>query len=102
MYFIFSVCTVLAVPFVYFCIPETRGLSLEELDFIFQEGPVRSSGKRNRAELKRRIAAGGGPDAETTGVAARHIQRRDGHATPSTSEDEKAGEGPRVEFVDKR
>lgn len=101
MYFIFSVCTVLAVPFVYFCVPETRGLSLEELDFVFQEGPARTSGKRNRAELRRRVAAGGGADAEATGVAARHVQHAQGHSTPSASEDEKAGEMQHVDLVQK-
>ena len=85
MYLIFSICTVFAVPFVYFCIPETRGLSLEELDFVFMEGPVRLSGKRNRAEHKRRIAAGN-LDAEATGVANKHIRHAEGNTVTPDSE----------------
>ena len=98
MYFIFSVCTVFAVPFVYFCVPETRGLSLEELDFIFQEGPVRTSGKMNRAEWKRRLAAGGG-DAEASGVAAKHIRHAEGK---SSTPDEKETEPQQIDFLEKQ
>lgn len=87
MYFIFSVCTVFAVPFVYFCVPETRGLSLEELDFVFQEGPVRHSGKRNEIEWKRRRATEGGLDAEASGIATKHVQATEGHTTTPESKE---------------
>lgn len=95
MYFIFSACSVAAIPFVYFCVPETRGLSLEELDFVFQEGPVRTSGKRNKAEWKRRIAAGGGADAEATGVANKHILAAEGNTSGSDTNEAE----PHVEFA---
>jgi hypothetical protein len=87
MYFIFSVCTVFAIPFVYFCIPETRGLSLEELDFVFQEGPVRQSGKRNAVEWKRRRAMEGGLDAEASGAATKHIRHAEGNTTTPESKE---------------
>lgn len=101
MYAIFSVITVLAVPFVYFCIPETRGLSLEELDFVFMDGPVRLSGKRNKAEHKRRIAAGQGADAEANRMATRHIHDFDENASPSDGSVNKEIANDHVEFTEK-
>jgi len=34
-YFVFAACLTLSVPFVYYFVPETRGVSLEEMDVIF-------------------------------------------------------------------
>jgi hypothetical protein len=34
-YLLFCVFNVLAIPFVYFCVKETKGLSLEEIDLLF-------------------------------------------------------------------
>ena len=34
-YFLFAACLTLAVPFVYFFCPETKGLSLEDMDVLF-------------------------------------------------------------------
>lgn len=34
-YFLFAACLTLAVPFVYFFVPETKGLSLEDMDVLF-------------------------------------------------------------------
>ncbi|KAJ5553231.1 hypothetical protein N7494_002609 [Penicillium frequentans] len=35
-YFVFAACTTLAVPFVWFMIPETKGMKLEEVDALFE------------------------------------------------------------------
>jgi hypothetical protein len=37
-YFVFASFTTLSIVFVYFCVPETRGLTLEQVDVLF-EGP---------------------------------------------------------------
>jgi hypothetical protein len=37
-YFVFASFTTLSIVFVYFCVPETRGLTLEQVDILF-EGP---------------------------------------------------------------
>jgi sugar porter (SP) family MFS transporter len=34
-YFVFGTCLTLSIPFVYFFVPETKGLSLEEVDVLF-------------------------------------------------------------------
>ncbi|KAI5196085.1 hypothetical protein AUEXF2481DRAFT_454884 [Aureobasidium subglaciale EXF-2481] len=34
-YYVFASCTTLSIVFVYFCVPETKGLSLEEIDVVF-------------------------------------------------------------------
>ncbi|CAD0083812.1 unnamed protein product [Aureobasidium vineae] len=34
-YFVFAACTTVSIIFVYFCVPETKGLSLEEIDVVF-------------------------------------------------------------------
>jgi hypothetical protein len=37
-YFVFAASLTLAIPFVYFFLPETKGLSLEETDTLFGVG----------------------------------------------------------------
>lgn len=38
-YFVFAACLTLSIPFVYFFVPETKGLSLEEIDVLFGGAP---------------------------------------------------------------
>lgn len=38
-YFVFASCITLSIPFVYFFVPETKGLSLEEIDVAFGASP---------------------------------------------------------------
>jgi hypothetical protein len=40
-YLLFCVFNVLAIPFVYFCVKETKGLSLEEIDLLFAKKEYR-------------------------------------------------------------
>lgn len=40
-YFVFATCLTIAIPFVFFFIPETKGLSLEETDALFGVGVAR-------------------------------------------------------------
>jgi hypothetical protein len=34
-YFVFASCLTVSIPFVYFFLPETKGVPLEEIDMIF-------------------------------------------------------------------
>ncbi|KAI0449079.1 MFS general substrate transporter [Xylaria acuta] len=53
-YIIFIIFTVLQIPIVYFLIPETRGLSLEEIDLLFMKSLDReqNAGKSEGQEVK--------------------------------------------------
>lgn len=54
MGFIFGSLMVLAGIFVWFCVPECRGKTLEEIDFLFNNGvPLRNFGKTDAAALMR-------------------------------------------------
>ena len=41
-YLVFAVCLTLAVPFVYFLVPETKGRSLEDVDAVFNNAQRRA------------------------------------------------------------
>ncbi|KAI8950640.1 MFS general substrate transporter [Xylaria longipes] len=53
-YIIFIVFTALQIPIVYFFIPETKGLSLEEIDLLFVKSPdhEQNAGKHDDHEVK--------------------------------------------------
>ena len=43
-----------ALVFVYFCVPECKGKTLEQVDFLFNQGvPIRQFGKVNATEMMR-------------------------------------------------
>jgi len=58
-YFVFAACTTLAVPFVWFMIPETKGMKLEEVDALFER-----RGLIPRRQLSSARASGGIDDKE--------------------------------------
>ncbi|KAL6407964.1 RGT2-Sensor of high external glucose concentration [Ilyonectria robusta] len=56
--FIFGSFMVVATVFVYYCVPECRGKTLEQIDFLFNTGmPIRDFGKADAAALMRAAAA---------------------------------------------
>lgn len=68
-YFVFASCITLSIPFVYFCLPETKGLSLEEIDVLF-DGPSRDVTDITIEEGKG-IDEGGSQHVERTDAATR-------------------------------
>lgn len=68
-YFVFASFTTLSILFVYFFLPETRGLSLEEIDVLF-DGPSRDVTDITIEEGKG-IDEGGSQHVERTDTAAR-------------------------------
>ena len=68
-YFVFGSCITLSIPFVYFCLPETKGLSLEQIDVLF-DGPFRDVIDFTIEEGKG-IDEGGSQHVERTDAAAR-------------------------------
>ncbi|KAF4448945.1 hypothetical protein F53441_7714 [Fusarium austroafricanum] len=54
--FIFGGLMAIAIVFVYFCVPECKGKTLEQVDFLFNQGvPIRDFGKVDAAELMRSV-----------------------------------------------
>ncbi|KAF5593532.1 RGT2-Sensor of high external glucose concentration [Fusarium pseudocircinatum] len=52
--FIFGGIMATALMFVYFCVPECKGKTLEQVDFLFNQGvPIRQFGKVDAAEMMR-------------------------------------------------
>lgn len=50
VFFIFSAMSALSVVFVYFCVPETKGKSLEEIEMLFEHG--RDQWQQSEVELE--------------------------------------------------
>lgn len=66
-YFVFAACTSLSIPFVWFMVPETKGMKLEEVDALFiGRGLV----PRMRTDLQWNGPVDGGKEAseQTEGV----------------------------------
>ena len=54
--FIFGSLMVVATGFVYYCVPECKGKTLEQVDFLFNNGiPLRDFGKTDVAALMRAV-----------------------------------------------
>lgn len=52
--FIFGGLMAIALVFVYFCVPECKGKTLEQVDFLFNQGvPIRDFGKVDATEMMR-------------------------------------------------
>jgi sugar porter (SP) family MFS transporter len=51
VYFFFASLMILSVPFVYFLIPETKGIPLEAMDRLFEVRPTRNANKTIMSEL---------------------------------------------------
>ncbi|OQV00417.1 hypothetical protein CLAIMM_05912 [Cladophialophora immunda] len=68
-YLIFTVLNFSFIPVLYLYFPETRNLTLEEMDQIFTQGmsPVKAA-ERLRAEKDRRAQEGGSPDTSVVEV----------------------------------
>lgn len=50
--FIFGGLMAVAIVFVYFCVPECKGKTLEQVDFLFNQGvPIRDFGKTDAAAM---------------------------------------------------
>ncbi|KAF4966850.1 hypothetical protein FSARC_5529 [Fusarium sarcochroum] len=54
--FIFGGLMAIAIVFVYFCVPECKGKTLEQVDFLFNQGvSIRDFGKVDAAEMMRSV-----------------------------------------------
>lgn len=52
--FIFAGIMATALVFIYFCVPECKGKTLEQVDFLFNQGvPIRQFGKVDATEMMR-------------------------------------------------
>ncbi|KAH7123318.1 MFS quinate transporter QutD [Dactylonectria estremocensis] len=73
----FGSMTVIAFGFVYFCVPETKGVSLEDMDILFQETKGLAPNKRKQFDeiiaLRNRERVAGKLDGED----AQHIENSD-------------------------
>jgi hypothetical protein len=54
--FIFGGLMAVAIVFVYFCVPECKGKTLEQVDFLFNQGvPIRDFGKTDAAAMMQSV-----------------------------------------------
>lgn len=72
VYFFFSSLMILSIFFVYFLIPETKGIPLESMDRLFEIKPVWTAHKKLVAQL-REDEAQFRHEIEESGVAATKI-----------------------------
>ncbi|KIW08182.1 uncharacterized protein PV09_01113 [Verruconis gallopava] len=81
VYFFFASLMILSVPFVYFLVPETKGVPLEAMDRLFQVHPVRKAHKIVMEELIREEesfrhdAEGAGLEIAKEHLKAAHVEK---------------------------
>lgn len=72
-YLLFCVFNVLAIPFVYFCVKETKGLTLEEIDVLFAKKEYKHV---LQARLRGDIEAEEKPGMEEREAVQEHIEMK--------------------------
>ena len=78
VYFFFSSLMLLSIVFVYFLLPETKGIPLESMDLLFEHKPVRHAHKvvlQKIRENEERFRH----DVEASGITAEKNQELEGH-----------------------
>jgi sugar porter (SP) family MFS transporter len=81
VYFFFASLMILSVPFVYFLVPETKGVPLEAMDRLFKIRPVRKAHKivvdevAREDEFFRHDAEGAGLDVAKEHLKAAHLEK---------------------------
>ena len=81
VYFFFASLMILSVPFVYFLVPETKGIPLEAMDRLFAVKPVRKAHQKIIEELAREDASfrndaeGKGVDAAKEHFMSSHVEK---------------------------
>lgn len=58
-YLIFAILMVISVPWVFFMLPETKGIPLEKMDQLFDNKPVWRAGAITHAQIREENAANG-------------------------------------------
>jgi hypothetical protein len=81
VYFFFASMMILSIPFVYFLMPETKGIPLESMDRLFEIRPVRKAHRQvheedaAREEEFRHDAEGAGLDVAKQKLE--HVEKAD-------------------------
>jgi len=81
VYFFFASLMLCSVVFVFFLVPETKGIPLESMDRLFELKPIRKAHKKVMAELKeaeaefRANAEGAGLTTEKTAMEAEYVEK---------------------------
>jgi len=85
VYFFFASLMILSVPFVYFLVPETKGVPLEAMDRLFHTKPVRKAHQIVIEELAREDASFR-QDAEGAGLDVAKDHFRSSHVEKTSTE----------------
>jgi sugar porter (SP) family MFS transporter len=54
-YFVFAACTTLSIPFIWFMLPETKGLKLEDVDALFEDGAILHNKRKDLVQRRELI-----------------------------------------------